>query len=108
LQNQGQGHLVAKLAKNIGSVIGLELRDSTNLLTANNERKVQPGMTFNITLNVSDLRREDAEDEAGKKYAIIIADTVVVKPDGPAEVVTAASAKDWDNVAYQLGEVGPS
>lgn len=47
--------------------------------------------------------REDAEDEAGKSYAILISDTLIVKPEGAApEVATAATPKDWKEVAYYL------
>ena len=52
---------------------------------------------------MSGLTKEDAEDEAGKAYAILISDTVVVTPGGAApEVATAATPKDWKEVAYYL------
>jgi hypothetical protein len=45
--------------------------------------------------------RDDAPDEAGKKYAIYLADTVAVKPGGAApDLATATATKDWKDVAY--------
>lgn len=52
---------------------------------------------------MSGLQREDADSEAGKAYAMLIADTVVVKPGGgPPDLATALAPKDWKDVAYYL------
>ena len=51
---------------------------------------------------VSGLQRSDAENEAGKSYAMLVADTVVVKAGGPPDVATALAPKDWKEVAYFL------
>ena len=51
---------------------------------------------------MSGLQRGDAENEAGKSYAMLVADTVVVKADGPPDVATALAPKDWKEVAYFL------
>ena len=51
---------------------------------------------------VSGLQREDAEGD-GKIYALLLADTVVVKAGGgPPDVATALAPKDWKEVAYNL------
>ena len=50
VQAKGQGHLVEKLPRSIGSAIGLELRDSTQQLSASNTKPVRAGMTFNVLL----------------------------------------------------------
>jgi len=50
VQAQGQSDLVDKLPKNLGTAIGLELRDSTQALTPTNSKKVKAGMTFNVAL----------------------------------------------------------
>lgn len=50
---------------------------------------------------MSGLTRQDAADAAGRTYALLLADTVVVKPGGaPADVATALAPKDWKDVAY--------
>ena len=52
---------------------------------------------------MSGLQREDADSEAGKSYAMLVADTVVVKPGGaPPDVATALAPRDWKDVAYYL------
>ena len=129
-QDKGQGALVEQLPKNVGTAIGLELRDNTQALNATNEKIVKAGMAFNVSLGahthadgcawqlaaawpahnaahvfaaagITGLEREDAKDEAGRAYALLIADTVVVKPGGAApEVVTTSASKDWNEVAY--------
>ena len=52
LQDAGQGHLVEHLPKNIGFGMGLEFRESINLLKAGNERRVVAGMVFNVAVGV--------------------------------------------------------
>lgn len=51
---------------------------------------------------MSGLQRDDAESEAGKSYAMLLADTVVVKAGGPPDVATVMAPKDWKEVAYFL------
>ena len=47
--------------------------------------------------------RPDAPTEAGKVYAIQIADTVVISPGGTAaEVATSQAPKGWGDVAWLL------
>jgi nucleosome binding factor SPN SPT16 subunit len=102
LKEKGQHHLVEKLPKNIGSIIGLELKDNTQNLSATNDKVVKAGMTFNVTVGVAGLERKDAGDGQAKTYALLLSDTVVVKPTGtPAEVVTLTT-KDWKEIAYFL------
>lgn len=52
LQDAGQGHLVEHLPKNIGFGMGLEFRESVNVLKAGNERKVAAGMVFNVAVGM--------------------------------------------------------
>lgn len=52
--------------------------------------------------------RQDAENEAGRSYAMLVADTVVAKGGGaPPDVATALAPRDWKDVAYFL-KVGGS
>ena len=44
--------MVEHLPKNIGFGMGLEFRESINLLKAGNERKVAAGMVFNVAVGV--------------------------------------------------------
>ena len=49
-QAKGQEALVERLTKNVGTAIGLELRDTTQPLNATNTRPVKAGMTFNVAV----------------------------------------------------------
>ncbi len=49
-QDAGQGHLVAKLFKNIGWSLGTELREMHYGLTAKNATLIKPGMIFNLSI----------------------------------------------------------
>ncbi|KAI3435579.1 hypothetical protein D9Q98_001644 [Chlorella vulgaris] len=103
LKSKGQEQLVASLPKNVGTAIGLELRDSQQQLSAANSKPVRAGMTFNVAVGVSGLTREDADSEAGKRYAMLVADTVVCRGGGEApDVATALAPREWKEVAYYL------
>ena len=54
MQDAGQGHLVEHLPKNIGFGMGLEFRESINLLKAGNERNITAGMVFNVAVGAWD------------------------------------------------------
>lgn len=107
LREKGQDALVERLGKNVGAGIGLELRDSQQQLSASNSKPVRAGMAFNVSVGVSGLTRQDAADAAGRSYALLLADTAVVKPGGaPPDVATALAPKDWKDVAYFVKEGG--
>jgi hypothetical protein len=56
-----------------------------------------------LSAGVAGLRREDAETEEAKTYALLLADTVLVKEGGaPPELLTSACPKAWTEVAYYL------
>lgn len=44
------------------------------------------GMVLVVHLGLTEVDNKGAKDAAGKKYGLVIADTVLVKPDGDAEV----------------------
>jgi Xaa-Pro aminopeptidase len=55
LQDKGQEALVDKLSRNVGTAIGLELRDTTQQLNANNPKPVKAGMTFNVAVGETEV-----------------------------------------------------
>lgn len=59
-QAKGQEALVERLTKNVGTAIGLELRDTTQPLNATNTRPVKAGMTFNVAVGGWRGRAADA------------------------------------------------
>ncbi len=48
---------------------------------------------------VSGLRREDADTEEAKSYAMLMADTVLVTAGAP-ELLTTAAPRTWKDNAY--------
>lgn len=50
VQTKGQQQLVDKLQKNVGTAIGTELRDGTQVLNDKNSNLVKAGMCFNVVL----------------------------------------------------------
>jgi len=91
--------MASKLGKNVGTSIGLEIRDNTQALSASNQRIVKAGMTFNVVLALNDL--VDSEKE-GDRYALLLADTVLVGEK--TETLTGQVKKDWNDIAYYLGD----
>ena len=56
LNDKNMAHLAEKIPKNVGHIVGLELRDSTNALNATNSNFIKPGMTFNVSIGKSIIR----------------------------------------------------
>lgn len=50
LKSKNMSQLVEKMPKNVGYVVGLELRDGTNALNVSNVNEVKAGMTFNVSI----------------------------------------------------------
>ena len=101
--------LAEKMGKNVGAAIGLELQDSTQALSKGSEKVIKAGMTFNVVIALNGL--EDTADAAGedkqeanKKYAILISDTVLAKDASNSETLTGQVKKDWNDIAYYLGD----
>ncbi|PXF42592.1 FACT complex subunit SPT16 [Gracilariopsis chorda] len=89
--------LVTSMAKNVGFGMGIEFRDSSFILNAKNETKVEKGMVFNVAVGVQNIMDPD-----NGNYSVLIADTVYVREEkmGP-EIFTASSRKDFKNISYQ-------
>ncbi|KAL6771432.1 hypothetical protein ACKKBG_A26355 [Auxenochlorella protothecoides x Auxenochlorella symbiontica] len=107
LDERGQGALVEALGKNVGTGIGLDLRDGSCALTATAAGQVRAGTTFHVAVAATGLRQPapDGEEGAEQTYAILLADTVVVRGGGQSpEVATIAASKDWEEVAYFLND----
>lgn len=70
---------------------GIEYREAAQVLNGKNERKVESGMIFNITVGLQNL-----EDKTNGPYALMVADTVVVKDASSApEVMLSWSSSFW-------------
>ena len=72
-------HLEPHLTKSCGFATGLEFRESAFQLNAKSEQVFRAGMVFNLALGLENLEDKDATDSRGKKYALFLAETVLVK-----------------------------
>lgn len=58
-------------------------------------------MTFNVAVGLHNLDNTETANEKLKKYSMLLADTVLVRPTGP-EVLTTQCQKEWRDIAYNL------
>jgi len=90
--------LLAKLPTNLGFGIGLEFREHNLGINPKNEKLIEPGMVFNITISFNGLK-----SKKGKNYAIMLADTIIVRPAGTnPEVLTAKIPRKYEEISYAL------
>ncbi|SCU88361.1 LANO_0D01882g1_1 [Lachancea nothofagi CBS 11611] len=90
-------HLTSCLTKNVGSLIGLEFRDSQFVLNAkNDQRKVAEGECFNISLGFNNLK----DSKTGNSYAVQIADTILLNENDGKPVVLTEYTKLKSQVSF--------
>lgn len=89
--------LVDKLTPNFGFLIGIEFREANFLISNKSNNAAKAGMTFQVSIGLSDLVNPESKDEQNKKYALFIGDTVQVNKDEAATVFTQ-SKKKMENV----------
>jgi len=100
--------LESKLGKNFGSGIGARISDRYLALNHRNETVITAGMTFNVSVCLTDIPLEDkfsAEKAAVnnlKSYAVVLADTVIVSASGPPQIVTEKCSRDLKQVSYEF------
>jgi len=89
--------------KNVGYGIGTENKDNTLLLSGKNTRTLKDGMTVVVSTGFADIEYAKAKDKKGKKYSLVLCDTVRV---GPAEtaVFTKDAPSDFDEVSFFFGD----
>lgn len=95
-------HLEPHLTKSCGFATGLEFRESAFQLNSKSEQVFRAGMVFNLALGLENLEDKDATDSRGKKYALFLAETVLVKEEGANEVLTERAPKQWGDISYYL------
>jgi nucleosome binding factor SPN SPT16 subunit len=89
--------------KNVGYGIGTENKDSTLLLSGKNTRTLKDGMTVVVSTGFSDIEYAKAKDKRGKKYSLVLCDTVRVGPSESA-VFTKDAPSDFDEVSFFFGD----
>lgn len=101
--------MATHMSKTLGFCLGLEFRDSTNVLNDKNTNKFEEGMIFTLSLgfHAVPLAAEDKEkaSPAFKKleaFSLLIADTVLITKTAP-DVLTK-STKEYGEVSYNMSQ----
>ncbi|KAL6048781.1 FACT complex subunit [Balamuthia mandrillaris] len=95
--------LLPNFVKTCGFGTGIEFRESTLSLNNKNNKKAQAGMVFNLCVGLHNLELEDKVVDPKKKvYSIMLADTVMVSPEGEAKNLTSAAPFTWKEISYSL------
>lgn len=89
--------------KNIGSGIGIELRDPNMILNSKNNRTLKSGMTLSIMIGLTDVQDPDAKGKKNEVYSMVITDTVRVGESGP-HIFTKDAGIDMDSVSFYFGD----
>ena len=91
------------LPKTLGSVTGLEFRDSAFAVGPKSDAVARKGMTFWLNLVVTPLEDADEADAAAREYCLQVSDTFLVKEAGtPAEFLTDFAKRTWGSLTYNL------
>ena len=101
---EADAELAAKLPKSVGAGIGIEFRDASLSLNAKNSTELKAGMAFNVQISLTGLENPTASNAQARSYGLMVADTVLIKQEGEAEVITLKAGKEWGDVAYEISE----
>ncbi|KAJ1257964.1 hypothetical protein BS78_10G036900 [Paspalum vaginatum] len=94
--------LLPNLTKSAGTGMGLEFRESGLNLNAKNDRRIKPGMFFNVSLGLHNVQAETTSEKT-KLFSLLLADTVLVSERGH-DILTAPCSKAVKDVAYSFNE----
>lgn len=95
--------LETHFVKSVGAAVGIELRDSNMLLNGKNDKILKSGMTFSVTVGLTDVEDSSAKDRGSSVYSMVITDTVRVGENGPL-VFTKDAGVDMDSVSFYFGD----
>ncbi|EYC04713.1 hypothetical protein Y032_0086g1947 [Ancylostoma ceylanicum] len=90
--------------KDFGFVTGIEFREGGLTISPKCEEKVKPGMVFIVSAGVEGLTNTKAKDDAGKNVTIALSDTVLIKKEGPNEVLTERAKSRLKNSVIRFKE----
>ncbi|EMG47024.1 CDC68 FACT complex subunit SPT16 [Candida maltosa Xu316] len=88
--------LVGNFTKNCGWLLGIEFRDSTFILNAKNERKLNTGEIFSLTIGFNNLQ------DGKKNYALLLTDTFKITDDAP--ILLTNYSKNKSSVAFYFND----
>ena len=83
--------------KNVGSLIGIDFRDSAGVLNAKNERTLRENSIVNLVLGFSNL-----EDPVKGSYALLLSDTIRITGSEP--IILTESPKLRKEIAFYFDD----
>lgn len=86
------------LTKIAGTGIGIEYRESGLNLNVKNDKVLDVGMVFNVSLGFRDLRLQSNNPKT-QVFSLLLSDTVIVREKGP-EIATAMCSKSLPDVLF--------
>ncbi|KAL7270396.1 FACT complex subunit spt16 [Rhizina undulata] len=92
--------------KNIGSGIGIEVRDSQLMISPKSNRVLKDGMTLSVTLGFHELENPKPQDSKSKIYNLLLTDTVRITAGDPV-VFTGGCPKDLKETAFYFKDEEP-
>lgn len=90
-------NLSNSITDNFGHGIGLEHVNSSLIINASNERKIQQGMVFNVVLSLTNFK-----SQKNTPYTLQIADTIVIKQNNSKENFTSEISKSLSDIYYNM------
>lgn len=93
--------------KNCGFSMGLEFRESTFVIKGKKPSILKAGMIFNLCVGFNNIKTTDAEklkDPKTATFAVLLADTLLVREEGDAECLTRNCPRKYEDVAYFIGD----
>ncbi|OWB68409.1 hypothetical protein B5S30_g3789 [[Candida] boidinii] len=85
--------LANNFVKNLGSLIGIDFRDSTGVLNSKNERKINENSVIDLVIGFQNLK----DDKEGD-YALMLADTIRITGGEP--IILTDSPKTRKEIAF--------
>jgi nucleosome binding factor SPN SPT16 subunit len=105
--------LVAHFTADCGCGTGIEFRNPTMKLDANNKRSIKKDMLFNLCVGFNYLSVDGSHEEVlrnktqnRKTFAVMLGDTIRVTDDEPLKLTNAK--RTWAQISYQLGDENES
>ncbi|CCG80577.1 FACT complex subunit spt16 [Taphrina deformans PYCC 5710] len=94
--------LEAHFPKNLGSGIGIDFRDTSLILSAKNNRRMEAGMTLNLSIGFQDLENPTSKTMKGKRYSLLLVDTVTVRKESSLNLTDTPKSKS--DISYYFND----
>ncbi|KAJ2611732.1 FACT complex subunit spt16 [Coemansia sp. RSA 1804] len=104
---ESRSDLVDHFSKSCGWVTGIEMSDGVNELKAGCTETLKPNMVLVLRLGLENMTNQKAADKLSKNYTFQLIDTVVVKEESDAVVVTLCS-KEPNDVSFFFNDEEPA